>query len=376
MCSSDLGCYKWDSATNTLVAVTLTSLVPANIIGITAYQGYLVAYDTSNVYWSSVLDINYTANSIDFTPSLTTGASNIRPEGARGPLTVVVPATFGLAIYTTANIVSAVYSGNARYPFNFKEVVASGGCVSGDYITYDANTGNQYAYTTSGFQTVTATATQTIFPELTDFLAGSDFEDFNESTFTFSQTTLSTPMKKKITSIADRYMVISYGISSLTHAIIYDMTQKRYGKLKQAHVDCFEYEYLDPALADAPRRSIAFLQPDGSVKLVNPSVTYATSSGVILLGKFQYVRSRLLTLEELTFQAVQTNQSCVAYDLVSESGGTLESTTRYPFYDVTPSGEKQKQYKIHETGLNHSILLIGGFFLSGFTLTFEINGRR
>lgn len=373
---SGIGCYKWDSAANTLIAVTLTGLVAANILGITTYQGYMVAYDSSSIYWSSVLDIDYTTASVDFVPSLTTGAGNLRPEGARGPLTVVLPATFGLAIYTTSNIVSAVYSGNSRYPFNFKEVVASGGCTSGDYVTYDANTGNQYAYTTSGMQTVTATATQTIFPELTDFLAGQDFEDFDDVTQKFSQQTLTLPMKKKLTSVADRYLIFSYGISSLTHAVVYDMTQKRYGKLKITHVDCFEFEYLNPALADAPRRSIAFLKADGSVSILNPSVTFAASSGVLLLGKFQYTRSRLMSLEGLELQTIHPNQSATAYDLVSGSGGTLESTRRVQGYDVTPTGENQRRYMFHNTGLNHSILLVGGFFLSSFVLTFHIHGRR
>jgi hypothetical protein len=373
---SNIGCYKWDSGSNTLIPVTLTSLDPSNILGITAYQGYMIAYDSKFVYWSSVLDVDYTLNSVDFTPSLITGASNIAPEGARGPITVVLPATFGITVYTSSNIVSGVYSGNSRFPFNFKEVVASGGLSTGDYVTYDANTGNQYAYTTSGFQTVTATATQTIFSEMTDFLAGSDFEDLDETTLTFTQATLSYPMQKKITSVADRYLIISYGIDSFTHAIVYDMTQKRYGKLKQPHVDCFEYEYLNPTLADAPRKSIAFLLSDGSVQIVNTSITFAKSSGVIMMGKFQYVRSRLLTLEKVEFQATQNNQSCVAYDWVSKSGGTLESCAKYPMYDVTPIGEKQKQYNVHKTGMNHSIMVVGGFFLSELILTFHINGRR
>ena len=335
---SGIGCYKWDSALNTLIAVTLTALTPANILGITTYQGYLIAYDDSTVYWSSVLDIDPTLNAVDFTPSLISGAGSLSPEGARGPITIVLPATFGIAIYTSSNIVSGVYSGNSRYPFNFKEVVSSGGCPTGDWVTYDANTGNQYAYTTSGFQTVTATATQTIFPELTDFLAGSSFEDFNDVTLQFLEQTLTFPMKKKITSIADRYMVISYGINSLTHAIVYDMTQKRYGKLKVSHVDCFEYEYLDPLLADAPRRSMGFLQPDGSVLLMNPSVQFPSSRGVVLLGKFQYVRSRLMSMEEVVYQTTHTTQASVAYILTSLSGGNLDSTVRTQLTDVTPSG--------------------------------------
>jgi hypothetical protein len=373
---SGIGCYKWDSATNTLIAVTLTGLVAANILGIATYQGYMISYDESSVYWSSTLDIDYTSNAVDFTPSLATGAGNIRPEGAKGSITIVLPATFGLAIYTSSNIVSAVYSGNSRYPFNFKEVVASGGCSSAKLVTYDANTGNQYAYTTSGMQTVTQTVTQTVFPEVTDFLAGSDFEDYNDMTGEFERTTLTDPMVKKLSSIADRYLIISYGVSSLTHAIVYDMTQKRYGKLKISHVDCFEFEYLDPAIEDAPRKSIAFLKEDGSVYILNPSITFASSSGVILLGKFQYVRSRLLSLEEVELQTVHPSQAAVVYDLVSTSGGTLESTTKYQCYETSQSGEAQRTYKIHKTGVNHSILVVGGFFLSSLQLTFHVHGNR
>jgi hypothetical protein len=373
---SGIGCYKYDSTTDTLVAVTLTGLVPANILGVTSYQGYMIAYDTNNVYWSSVLDIDYTVNSVDFTPSLTTGAGNIRPEGARGPITIVLPATFGLAVYTTSNIVSAIYSGNSRYPFNFKEVVSSGGCTSGDYVTYDANTGNQYAYTTSGMQTVTATATQTIFPEITDFLAGADFEDFDETTKTFSQNTLTSPMIKKITSVADRYLIFSYGVTSLTHAILYDMTQRRYGKLKVSHVDCFEYEYLDPALADAPRKSIAFLGADGNIKIANLSVTFSGSSGVALFGKFQYVRSRLLTLEAVELQSVHSNQTAFCYDMSSLTGGTSESFQVTQGYETSVSGQTQRTYKFHKTAINHSVLVLGGFFLASLILTFHIAGRR
>lgn len=370
------GCYKWNSVLNTLVPVTLTGLLVSGISGISTYQGYLIAYDTDTIFWSSVLDIDPTTNSIDFVPSLATGAGSISPEGAKGPITVVLPATFGLAIYTTSNIVSAVYSGNSRYPFNFKEVVSSGGCSSGDLVTYDANTGNQYAYTTSGFQVVTATATQTVFPELTDFLAGADFEDFNETTLTLSRTSLTAPMVKKIVSVADRYLIISYGITSLTHAIVYDMTQKRYGKLKVDHVDCFEYEYLDPALADAPRKSIAFLKSDGSATVVNTSITYAASKGVILLGKFQYARSRLIQLDKVEFQAVHTGQAAYCYDYVSISGGTTESYTRVPGYDATKDNETQRIFNFKTVGTNHSILIIGGFFLASLVLTFHILGKR
>jgi hypothetical protein len=272
--------------------------------------------------------------------------------------------------------VSGVYSGNSRYPFNFREIIASGGCTSADLISYDSNTGNQYAYTTSGLQTLTATATQTVFPDVTDFLAGATFEDFDETTLTFSEQNLVLPMQKKLTSVADRYLIFSYGVSSLTHAIVYDMAEERFGKLKAPHVDCFEYEYFDPGLADSPRKSIAFLQSDGTIKIVNPSVAFSASKGVILLGKFQYVRSRTLTLEEVIMQNVYQNQSCLCYDLVSQSGGASESQIAVPGYDKSVSGESQKVFKFHKTGVNHSILFVGGFYLASLQLSFHIAGRR
>jgi hypothetical protein len=373
---SNLGCYKYDSTTNTLIPVTLTGLVAANILGITSYQGYMIAYDDSTIYWSSTLDIDYTIDTVDFVPSLATGASSLTLEGAKGPIRIAVPATFGLAVYTSANIVAAVYSGNSRYPFNFREIIASGGCDSADLIAYDSNSGNQYAYTTSGIQSVTATSTQTVFPDLTDFLAGQDLEDFDESTLTFSEYHLTTPMVKKLTSIADRYLVFSYGITSLTHAIVYDMAQKRFGKLKVTHTDCFEYEYLDPGLADSPRKSIAFLQAGGTIKNVNPSINFAASSGVIVLGKFQYVRSRLITLEEVVLQNVHETQSCSVYDLYSVSGGAIESVQRVQGYDKSISGSLQKVYRFHKTAVNHSILLLGGFYLSSLQLDFHVHGGR
>lgn len=373
---ANLGCYKYNSATNTFIPVVLTGLIAANILGITAYQGYLIAYDNSTVYWSSTLDIDYTLNAVDFTPSLVTGAGSLTLEGAKGPIVFITPATFGIACYTSANIVSGVYSGNSRYPFNFREIVSSGGGISLALVAYDANTGSQYAYTTSGLQLLTATATSTVFPEATDFLAGQDFEDYDEATFAFSQTVLSTPMQKRLTAIADRYLVFSYGISSLTHAIVYDMAQKRWGKLKITHVDCFEYEYLEPLLADSPRKSIAFLKSDGSIEIANLSITFADSVGVLLLGKFQYVRSRLLTLEELIIQNIHPLQSCSVYDLYSVDGGTIDSVSRVQGYETSVSGQHQRTYKFHVTGANHSIMLVGGFYLSSFVLAFHINGKR
>jgi len=82
---------------------------------------------------------------------------------------------------------------------------------------------------------------QIVLPEITDFLAGKVFEDFDEVTKELSLTELTATMKKKTKFISSRYLIVSYGITEFTHALIYDIALERLGKLKIAHVDCFEY---------------------------------------------------------------------------------------------------------------------------------------
>jgi hypothetical protein len=89
-------------------------------------------------------------------------------------------------------------------------------------------------------------------------------------------------MQKKLTFIADRYLVISYGISSLTHALVYDAVQKRFGKLKVNHVACFQYDLLTDLVSDIPRKSIAFVSSAGTISVVNFAVAFTNRSGVLL----------------------------------------------------------------------------------------------
>jgi len=143
-----VGCYTFDFTTHQLVAVTLTSLVANTVLGIVAVQGYLLAWSKSSIAWSSLV------SATDFTPSLVTGAGGGSVQGAKGDIVACVSHTIGLVIYTNQNAVAAPTSGNARYPFNFRELVASGGLASLDLVTYDANSGNHYTYTSSGLQLI------------------------------------------------------------------------------------------------------------------------------------------------------------------------------------------------------------------------------
>ena len=363
---AEVGCYTFNFGTGLLVAQVLTGLTASAILGITAVQGYLLAWTKSSIAWSSLIDPT------DFTPSLVTGAGGGSVQGAEGDIVACIPHTIGMIVYTNQNAVAAPTSGNARYPFNFRKLVASGGIASKDLVTYDANTGNHYSYTTSGLQTVSLQQTQTTLPEVTDFLAGSVFEDFDEATQLFSNTALSTVMKKRFQLVSDRYLVISYGVTEYTHALIYDLSLKRWGKLKFTHIEVFEFALLTAETVETPRHSIAMLKKDGSVNIVNIDAADLGSSGVVILGKYSYVRSRTTNLETIDVENVPDNATFKCIDRYALDGKNTQNKTA----TLIQSGHNYRKFGVHCVAVNHSLLFMGAFHLVSLVLNVVINGRR
>jgi hypothetical protein len=320
----------------------------------------------AGVAWSSTIDPT------DFTPSLITGAGGGSVEGARGAITLLVAHTLGFIVYTTNNAVAAIFSNNARYPFTFREILSSGGLASQNLIGYDANSGNHYAYTTSGLQLIATSATQTIFPEVTDFIAGKLFEDFEEATNTFIRVVLTSTMQKALAVVADRYLVISYGISSLTHALVYDLSQKRFGKVRIPHVGVMEYSIANTGITETPKQSIGFLQSDGTLKLLDFGAYAANSSGVIALGKYQYVRQRMLQMNEVNVENVFNTSTFVALLLTSLDGKSVSTTET--LQQIGGSAEFM-QFGAAAVGLNHSLVFKGNFQLESLVLNFSIHGK-
>lgn len=363
------GCFYYDFGLGTFTSVTLTALNITGtnaIVGICPSAGYLIAWSTTTVYWSSTVDPT------DFTPSLITGAGSGAVEGARGQINFCLPHLLGFIVYTLANAVAALFSGNSRFPFNFREIVASGGVSGQNLIALGADSGNHYTYTTSGFQLVSTSNSTTIYPELTDFIGGKLFEDFNDTTKTFSTVALTATMQKALNVIADRYLVVSYGISSLTHALVYDLVQKRYGKLKLNHVASFEYQLPSPIITEQPRQSLAFLQVDGSIQLVDFSVSNPASNGTMLLGKYQFVRPRFLTLDEINLENFRVGAVFALTNMYTLDGKNYLYNTP----TLVQSNGLYRKYQSRITGLNHSLLFQGAFEICSEVLVFHINGKR
>lgn len=371
---ANVGCFIYDAASNSLINIVLTGLDTSKIKGITSSSGYLIAWTDTSIAWSSTVDHVVPTDPIDFVPSLVTGAGGGNVESAKGKITLCAAHYLGFIIYTTDNAVSAVYSGNSRYPFTFREIVNSGGLANSSLISLDAASGNHYAYTTSGLQIISSSQTQTVFPEITDFIAGRYFEDFDETTNTFVTQILTSPMKKAITVVADRYLIISYGVKSLTHALAYDTVQKRFGKLKVPHVCCFEWKTLSPEISiENPRQSLGFLKSDGSIVTVDFSYIADNANGVMVLGKYQLSRTRLLTLEQVELENIKVGSNFTLYDLASLDGKNLQPAVEGFLKENT---ESYRKYLFHQTGVNHSLLAKGAFYCSSVILSFHVHGRR
>lgn len=361
------GCYYYNFGAAAFIPVFLTALPFGGVlIGICAAAGYMIAWTKDTVYWSSTIDPT------DFTPSLITGAGSGSVEGAKGSITVCVAHLLGFIVYTSANAVAALFSGNARYPFNFREIVSSGGLASLNLIAAGADQGNHYAYTTSGMQLISTSVAQTAYPEITDFISGKLFEDFDEVSNSFTTIQLSATMKKRVNVISDRYLVISYGVSSLTHAIVFDLSLKRYGKLKINHVDTFEYQLPNTGVTETPRQSIGFLQVDGTAQVVDFDVFSLDDAGVLLLGKYQFVRPRFLQMDQIALENVRVGAGFSLTDLYTLDGKTYLQDTPY----LNTAVGLFRSYLSRVVGLNHSLLFKGSFQVCSLVLTFHIHGKR
>lgn len=365
-----VGCYSYDWGTNTISSVTLTGLTIADIIGIVSDSGYLIAYSKDAVAWSSTTDAT------DFVPSITTGAGGGQVESARGNIVTVESVYGGLVVFTARNAVAAMYSTNPRYPYNFTEITGCGGLTDASYVSYDANSGALTVYTTSGLQTVTLKKATAIFPEITDFISGSLLEDFDELTDTlYTINTAGTELQKRIAVIADRYVIFSYGYNKLTHAIFIDSALKQIGRLKIDHTDCFEFQQYAGNVVEVPKKSVAFLGAGGSVHVLDFDINSDTSNGVMILGRYQYVRTNYLTLHGVEFDNVNVGDNFSLKLLPSLDGKVFETPVDGYLMPVLP-GSKLRDYRFRKTAKNHSLLFKGAFNAVSLVLTFTADGSR
>lgn len=392
------GCYMYNNITKNFDAVVLNGLVTANIVGICGSNGYLLAWDSNGtLYWSSA------TTPTDFVPSLVTGAGSGAITDVKGNIVCILPANNGFIVYATQNAVGGVFTSNLRFPFNLKEITGSGGIRDKEHVSYESNLEEHYALTSAGLQAFTKNSCKTLLPETSDFITSRIFEDYDDATKLFTVQYITSDLLIKLAVIGARFFVLSYGISSLTHALIYDIVQKKWGKVKIVHVDCFQfstpnlygavtydmlltlntlysdlldttYDDLSTAVKvpDKARRIIGFLQNDGTVQLLNFDLGQINHSAVLLLGKYQFVRGNYIQFFGVEVENVDQGSNYQCFVLPSYDGKNFAPA-------VTPFLKNNtgllREYALRNTAQSHTLLFIGSFSLTSVIITYAKGGE-
>lgn len=366
-----VGCYQYSEASHTLTPTTLTGIDTTTTIGISDSFGYMLAFSAEFLAWSSTVDPT------DFTPSLVTGAGGGAVQDIKTQIYVVTKNLYGVTIFSDQNAVAAIYSGNSRYPFNFKPIVGAGGCVDNELVGMDSESGNLYAWTTNGMQLVSIQQGQNVFPDLTNFLGGNLFEDIDDATLTYSLTEITQGLLfKRLAVVSGRYLIISYGLSELTHALVYDIGMKRWGKVKITHVNAFDLVYGGRLPSDRARGALSFLGTDGSVNTVQFILNSlgSQSYGILVLGKYQHTRNRWMTLEQVAPETILGPNEASIYVIPTYDGKTWQ-----PLVGLKARADSQAQAPIYDcrvSGLNLSLMFVGAFSLDSCILAYHPSGRR
>lgn len=360
------GMFEHSTTSSAFFGVAVPALTTADVLGIVASSGYLIAYTADSIAWSSTIDPT------DFAPSKVTGAGGGRVAGTDGDILFVTANSLGILVYTENNVIAGTYTGNALYPFKFREVDNSKGGVDKDLVAYEANSSNQFVYSKAGLQSVTSQKADMFLPEVTDFLAGKIFEDFNNTTNELEITTLlaAEKLKKRIKYIASRYIVISYGLPStkFTHALVVDTALNKVGKLKISHIDVFEYVGTQ---VDAAQESMAFLDDTGVV-LALSFTSIAARSGTLIMGKLQATLSRFLGLMEVEVENIPDGAALQVLSSASLDGKNFTNVLG----TIATNDPDVRKYNFRSSAKTHNIIVIGEFDLVTLLVAYRIEGKR
>lgn len=252
ICIQGVGVFQVALDTVQLNAAPLLGIDPTEINGIASSNSILIAWDNTSVYWSSAV------NPLDFIPSLITGAGTTKPEGAKGKIVLCKEIKGGFIVYTDVNMIGAQYTQNTAFSWIFAALSGAAGINSQEAVAYDINMSTHFAWTTAGLMQVEVTATQLMFPQVTDFIA-SGLSDQTTSYTTYPTTEFSQLAKEvRLAAISARYLTISFGylsepetnefaIPQLTQSFLYDSQLRRWGKLNIEHIQILEAPFsADP----------------------------------------------------------------------------------------------------------------------------------
>lgn len=367
------------TAEHTGAALTLTNIT-ASVTGVTTFNdiryvigvyNYLViVLKDGTVQWSS------TITPTDFSVSLVTGAGTAKPNNLFGDVSGVEPNSSGFYLMAASGIISAQYTGNSRYPWRFVPVSDTTSVIS--FSSGDVNSSNIVVLdNATTIRRVEGNQSVPIAPEVSAYIkTEQSFDRYDHSTDVISLVTLAASGGKtpKIYLKLDRFVCVScdYTVADgYCNVLIYDIQTRRYGKLGIKHHYLVEFTE-GPHWAGT--KSIGFINIlTGACNYLSFRVEDVTSphDAVLVMGKFQYARSRNLCLDEIQLEGKLTNASVRV--LPSLNGKVFDTA-------ITPSLKESAQdfawYTCRTEARNHSVVIKGQFSVSSLELTFHLGGGR
>jgi hypothetical protein len=204
-------------------------------------------------------------------------------------------------------------------------------------------------------QKISLNSSEEAYPDVSDFIADRYIERYNFGNQILTQAATTLDMFIKVTNIANRYLVVSYGTFPKVYsfALVYDMTLRRWGKLRIIHRDCFYYNYgiasgdlsysmLGDIPYDSPdlgtysstrqqdngiiaaQHGLAFLRADGSVQLADWSsnVKSTEDEAVVIIGRVQLTRANHTQFNRAEIEGLTSGR---VFLQPSYNGRTLEA---------------------------------------------------
>lgn len=189
----EAGIYVYDPLAMTWAIHTAASAVNpllfANIpqmVGICEGRGRVIAWDTTD---SIYIGPNTRTATLDFTPSVATGADVLKVAALKGKIVTILPFTEGFIIYATASIIRAVYDGTS-YVFRYVALSSTNG-INDAYAVTVADDNLHYAMTDLGLVAVTSQGLKDISQQASDQIKASN-------------------VQPRLEYVANRYLSIGY----------------------------------------------------------------------------------------------------------------------------------------------------------------------
>ena len=355
----DMSIMYWNPTTQSLspatALVTNLPFAAGEIDGIAASNGYLIVYSGITVAWAP-----FNGTAFDFTIYTAgnyTGAGYQIPEDVQGNIQACIGLPGGFVIFTTKNgIAASYYSQSVISPWVFRAIPNCGGIASYEQATIEGSLGYIIAYTTTGFQKISLNSAEEVHPDVSDFIVDRYLEQYSFGTQTLSRSTVNIDFYTKLSNVANRYLILSYGTQPtvFSFALVYDMSLKRWGKLRVVHCDCFYYSYGSESqaitysmLGDSTytdmgttlysetlgqssqivpaQHGLAFLAPTGQVQLATWSNQLRTEdNAVVVIGRVQLTRTSNIQFNRIELEGLNTGR---IYVVPSYNGKDLEAAS-------------------------------------------------